>query len=317
MEGGRRLAPKGQGRARAAQGHAPTGQRRDSATEGRSPAALRGATVREALQSATIAIAAAGCSTPRLDAELLLADALGVSRERLIVEPDAEVAGDAVRRFQEHVRRRSALREPVAYIVGRRYFRRLQIKVDPRALIPRPETELLVEVGLTLPRHARVLDLGTGSGAVALALADERPDLKVTASDLSAEALSLARENAAQLGLQVAFLQAELLEGLQDAFDAVLANLPYVPNGDRERLEPEITRHEPSGALFAGEDGLQIIRRLIAQVERRGGVRLLALEVGAGQAPVVAELMRAAGFGSTRSERDLAGIERVVVGEGR
>lgn len=279
--------------------------------------ALRGASVREALQSATIAIAAAGCSTPRLDAELLLADALGLPRERLIVEPDMELAGEAVRRFQDHVRRRSALREPVAYIVGRRHFRRLQVKVDPRALIPRPETELLVEVGLTLPRHARVLDLGTGSGAVALALADERPDLEVTASDLSAEALALARENALQLSLEVAFVQTDLLEGLPDAFDAVLANLPYVPSGERSQLEPEITRHEPPGALFAGEDGLQVVRRLIAEAEGRGGVQLLALEIGAGQAPAVAELMRAAGFGSVRSERDLAGIERVVVGERR
>jgi release factor glutamine methyltransferase len=289
----------------------------DGSSVASTQASIHRASVREALHSGQIALTAAGCSTPRLDAELLLADALGVSRERLIVEPEMQLGGEAVRRFRDHVRRRSALREPVAYILGRRHFRRLTLTADARALIPRPESELLVEVGLTLAHGARVLDLGTGSGAIALALADERPDLEVTASDLSAEALALARENAAKLGLRVAFLQADLLEGLPDAFEAILANLPYVPSGDRARLEPEITRHEPSGALFAGEDGLLLVRRLVAQVQRRGGVRLLALEIGAGQAPVVAELMRAAGLPSTRSERDLAGIERVVVGERR
>jgi release factor glutamine methyltransferase len=275
----------------------------------------RGTPVRDALDGAVTAIGAAGCETPRLDAELLLAHALGVGRERLFVDAELSVTGQAVRTFQDYVRRRSVLREPVAYILGRRHFRRLELAIDPRALIPRPETELLVEVALSLPKDRRVLDVGTGSGAVALALKDERPDLRVTGSDLSAEALALAGANGELLGLDVHWLTADLLEGVPDEFDAILSNPPYVPDGDRAMLAPEILRHEPASALFAGADGLDAIRTLLGQVAVRSSARLLALEVGAGQAAVVGELMRAAGFQSVRSECDLAGIERVVVGE--
>ena len=275
----------------------------------------RGTSVRDALDGAVTAIGAAGCETPRLDAELLLAHALGVSRERLFIDAELSVTGPAVRTFQDYVRRRSVLREPVAYILGRRHFRRLELAADPRALIPRPETELLVEVALSLPEDRRVLDVGTGSGAVALALKDERPDLQLTGSDLSADALALAGANSERLGLDVHWLTADLLEGVPDEFDAILSNPPYVPDGDRAMLAPEILRHEPVSALFAGEDGLDAIRPLLGQAAARSSVRLLALEVGAGQAAVVSELMRAAGFLSVRAERDLAGIERVVVGE--
>jgi release factor glutamine methyltransferase len=275
----------------------------------------RGTPIRDALDGAVTAITAAGCETPRLDAELLLAHALGVSRERLFIDADLAVAGPAVRTFQDFVRRRSVQREPVAYILGRRHFRRLELAVDRRTLIPRPETELLVEVALTLPPESRVLDVGTGSGAVALALKDERHDLRVTGSDLSANALVLARSNGERLGLDVRWLCADLFEGVPDEFDAILSNPPYVPDGDRAALAPEILRHEPLSALFAGADGLDAIRPLIDQAVARTSVRLLALEVGAGQASAVGELMRAAGFPGTRAERDLAGIERVVVGE--
>jgi release factor glutamine methyltransferase len=275
----------------------------------------RGTPVRDALDGAVTAIGAAGCETPRLDAELLLAHALGVARERLFIDAELSVAGPAVRIFQDYVRRRSVLREPVAYILGKRHFRRLELASDPRALIPRPETELLVEVALSLPEGLRVLDIGTGSGAVALALKDERPDLEVTGSDLSADALALARANGERLVLDVHWLTADLLEGVPDEFDAILSNPPYVPDGDRAMLAPEILRHEPTSALFAGEDGLDAIRPLLGQVAGLTSVRLLALEVGAGQAAVVGELMRAADFQSVRAERDLAGIERVVVGE--
>jgi release factor glutamine methyltransferase len=288
----------------------------------------RGTPVRDALDGAVTAIMAAGCETPRLDAELLLAHALGVSRERLLIaslppamgstrqgDGDLTVAGPAVRAFQDFVRRRSVLREPVAYILGRRHFRRLQLMVDGRALIPRPETELLVEVALALPQGSRVLDIGTGSGAVALALKDERPDLRVTGSDVSADALELARSNGERLGLDVRWLRADLLDGVPDEFDAIIANPPYVPDGERATLAPEIIRHEPSSALFAGTDGLDAIRPLIEQAGARASVRLLALEVGAGQASAVGELIRAVGFPVVRAERDLAGIERVVVGE--
>ena len=276
---------------------------------------MRGTSTRDALDGAVTAIAAAGCETPRLDAELLLADALGVSRERLLVDSDLLVEGPAVRAFQNAVRRRAVQREPVAYILGRRGFRRLELAVDPRALIPRPETELLVEVGLGLPRGARVLDVGTGSGAVALALKDERSDLLVTGSDLSADALALARANGERLDLAVEWLRADLLAGVPDEFDAILTNPPYVAESARASLAPEILRHEPSGALFSGPDGLDAIRALLAQMGAREQVRTVALELGAGQAPAVLELLRAASFPSVRAERDLAGIERVVVGE--
>jgi release factor glutamine methyltransferase len=274
-------------------------------------------TVREALAGAVSQIAAAGCATPRLDAEVLLAHALGVSRERLLCDGSTVVGADALPAFRRAVRRRTGEREAVAYITGRRAFRRLQLAVDRRALIPRPETELLVEVALALPARARVLDVGTGSGAVALALKQERPDLCVTASDVSEPALSLARENAAGLDLDVRFLCADLLEGLDDRYDALLANLPYVAEGERAGLAPEIARHEPAGALFAGADGLATIGRLLTQLARWRTVELVALEVGADQARAVAKRTRAAGFATVRCERDLAGIERVVVGHGR
>ncbi|HYM44692.1 MAG TPA: peptide chain release factor N(5)-glutamine methyltransferase [Solirubrobacteraceae bacterium] len=280
----------------------------------------RATLAREALDGAIVAIGAAdrrpiSDASPRLDAELLLAHVLGVSRERLLLDRDLAVEGPAVRAFQDAVRRRAIEREPLAYILGRRAFRRLELGCDRRALIPRPETELLVEVAAArLGRGARVLDVGTGSGAVALALKDERPDLLVSASDVSADALALARANGERLGLDVRWLQADLLDGVPDEHDAILANLPYVAESERGSLAAEILRHEPAGALFAGPDGLAAIRPLIVQAAGRERVRALALEVGAGQAPVVAGLMRAAGFHSTHAERDLAGIERVVVG---
>jgi release factor glutamine methyltransferase len=277
--------------------------------------AFGGASVREALDSAVIAIAAAGSDTPRLDAEVLLAAALGVDRTTLFLDPSRQVTGPAVRAFQDAVRRRSAGREPVAYITGRRGFRHIELAVDARVLVPRPETELLVELGVELlPHGARVVDVGTGSGAIALALKDERPDLTVVASDVSADALAVARSNAARLGFSdsVAFVEGDLLAGAGEV-DAVLSNPPYVTDRERAALAPEILHHEPPGALFAGEDGLGVIRRLVPAAAA-AGARLLAIEVGAGQAAAVAALMGDAGFARTQARRDLAGIERVVVG---
>ena len=258
-------------------------------------------TVRDALDSALIALTAVGCETPRLDAEVLLAAALGVDRAALYADPGR---GVEVEPFREFVSRR-AQREPVAYILGRKGFRRLELDVDPRVLIPRPETEHVVEACLELPRGARVVDVGTGSGAIALALADERPDLRVTATDSSAAALDVARANGARLGLEVEWLLGDLLQPVSGPIDAVASNPPYVRAG--ERLEPELG-HEPREALYAGPDGLEAYRRLVPAV---AGVPFVAFEVGAGQALDVAALL---GEFTTEVVDDLAGIGRVVVG---
>ncbi len=259
------------------------------------------------LRDATSVLAAAGSDTPRLDAELLLASALGVDRARLIVESRRELDPSATTSFDALLARR-ADHEPVAYILGRKDFRRIALRVDPRVLIPRPETELLVEVGLTLPSGASVVDVGTGSGAVALALKNERPDLRVWATDVDPEALAVARENGVHLRMDVEFVQSDLLAGLHRRFDAVLANLPYVASA--AELPPDVARYEPAGALFAGPDGLDVIRRLVAGTE---DVPLVALEVGFDQAKAVAALL-APSTSSIELVPDLAGHERVVVG---
>jgi release factor glutamine methyltransferase len=253
-------------------------------------------------------LAAAGIDTPGLDAELLLAEALGVDRTRLFLDATAPVHPTNLARFEQLIERRVA-REPVAYILGRRDFRRLTLAVDRRVLIPRPETELLVEVGLSLPTGVRVVDVGTGSGAVALALKDERPDLDVVGIDLDKGAVAVARDNASRLGLDAQFLEGDLLSSLDVRFDAVLANLPYVADG--ASLPPEISEWEPASALFAGADGLDVIRRLVLMLD---GVLVVALEIGFDQGDAVSRLVREAGFSSAERLRDLAGHERVVVG---
>jgi release factor glutamine methyltransferase len=283
-------------------------------------AAVTGAPVREALESAVDALAAAGVDEPRLDAELLLGEATGRSRAALVAAPGAEVPPAAGRRFGEMVRRRLR-REPVAYILGRKGFRRLELAVDPRVLVPRPETELLVELALEL-RPTRVLDVGTGSGAIALAVADELPDAAVTATDTSPAALEVARGNAGRLGFseRVRFLEGTLPDAA-GGWDLILANLPYVPERDWPSLQPEVTKHEPREALLAGPDGLDAYRAFIPECalllsryanQTKGA---LAVELGEGQASAVAELMREAGFGGIEARCDLAGIERVVLGE--
>ena len=193
---------------------------------------------------------------------------------------------------------------------ARKPFRDIELEVDPRVLIPRPETELLVEVGLTLPAGSSVVDVGTGSGAVALALGHERPDLEILATEISADAVAVARANAARLGLEVEVVQADLLTGIDRCLHAVLANLPYVAD-EAPGLAPEITEYEPAGALFAGGDGLDLIRRLIGMLDR---VAVVALEVGFDQAAAVDSLLHGAGFESVHRVRDLAGHDRVLVG---
>lgn len=273
---------------------------------------MRGASVAEALDGAAVAIGASGSPSARLDAELLLAEAIGADRAALVTSHDRALSGAETRRFQDLVTRRVRDGEPVAYLLGRRGFRWIELEVDPRVLVPRPESELLVEAALGLPAGAKVLDVGTGSGAVALALKQERPDLEVTGSDLSGDALDVARANRDRLALDVAFEQADLLEGLGGAWDAILSNPPYVAEPDRGSLPREL-RHEPDGALFGGSDGLDVIRRLLPAAAA-SDAKMVAIEVGEGQADGVGAMARAAGFPDVHLVADLAGIDRVVVG---
>ena len=260
-------------------------------------------TARDALGAALDALTAAGCETPRLDAEVLMADALGVDRGAIVADPDMAVPGSAARLIGERVRRRVA-REPVAYILGRKGFRRIELLVDRRVLIPRPETELLVEVALELPAGASVHEVGTGSGAVALALLDERADLVVTASDASSSAVDVARANAARLALP---LDVRVARGLPArARGMVLANMPYVREDEWPSLQPEIVRYEPREALVGGVDGLDAIRELVAGSPP--GTHM-ALEHAPGQAESVRGLLR-----ESETRRDLAGRERVTLG---
>jgi release factor glutamine methyltransferase len=264
--------------------------------------------VREALDSALVAITAAGSETPRLDAEVLLAHALGTDRAALVADPGRALEPDQARAFRDAVRRR-ARREPVAYITGRRGFRHIELDVDDRVLVPRPETEHVVEAALDLPRGARVVDVGTGSGAIALALKDERPDLEVIGTDVSAAALAVARANGERLGLDVHWREGDLLAGVERT-DAVVSNPPYVETG--ARVPPELG-FEPRVALLAGESGLEVYERL-APAAAAVGAAFAAFEVGQGQAAAVGGLLRAAGFGDVAVVPDLAGIDRVVVG---
>ena len=279
------------------------------------PATVAGS-VREALDAAVDALRAAGVEGPRLDAELLLAEAIGVERARLAAAPEAPIEPAAGRAFGAMVRRRIA-REPVAYILGRKGFRRIELAVDPRVLIPRPETELLVDLAIEVG-PATVIDVGTGSGAVALAIADELPSCTVVGTDTSPGALQVAAANATRLGLddRVAVEAGSLPAGREA--ELLVANLPYVRSSEWSALQPEITRFEPRAALVGGDDGLGPIRSLVASLCPAGGERQLrpavvGLEVGIDQAERVVGLLEAAGFTRTEVRRDLSGLERVVV----
>jgi release factor glutamine methyltransferase len=267
-----------------------------------------------ALRDATARLQATS-ETPRLDAELLLAEVLGGGRERLIVDRDQRLDHAHGERFQALLARREA-REPIAYILGRRAFRYLTLTVDRTVLIPRPETEALVEVGLRLTTGASVLDVGSGSGAVALALKHERPDLDVAGIDISPDAVAVAQANATRLSLNVSFRVGDLLGDSQPG--AVLANLPYVADG--AELIDDVARYEPVGALRGGADGLGPIRRLTNAIVARPPAarpRLLALEIGADQGLAVAALVASAGYANVRVETDLAGLDRIVIGSAR
>jgi release factor glutamine methyltransferase len=268
---------------------------------------------RELLDDGERRLAAAGVETPRVDAELLLAAAAGATRSEIVaglVDPEP-----AVEQYTAWIDRRAA-REPLAYITGRQGFRRIELAVDRRVLIPRPETELLVSLA-KVDRPCGILDVATGSGAVALALADELPDATIVASDISPGALELARANAAALNATdvVEFVQSDLLDAIDGVFDIITANLPYVTAAEYAGLQPEITEFEPRLALVGGDDGLDLVRRLAAAAPahlKPGG--LIALEIGEDQAIETEEILRAAGFVDTARHADLNEIERVVAG---
>lgn len=274
-------------------------------------AAATAGSVREALAAATDALTAVGVDSPRLDAELLLAEATGWDRARLAASPEDGVPADSGRRFGEMVRRRLR-REPVAYILGRKGFRSIELEVDRRVLVPRPETELLVELALEL-EPARTLDMGTGSGAIALAIASELPTCELIATDTSSAALEVARANAERLGLggRVEFVEA-MLPLQPTPLDLIVANLPYVAEREWAGLEPEVTKWEPREALLAGPDGFDVLRAAIPAAA--SAAPALALEVGIGQAQAVSEMLFEAGFATIETRADLAGIPRVVWG---
>ncbi len=265
-------------------------------------------TVGAILDDAAERIGAAGVEDARTDAEVLVADALGVKPDELSVESAGEVSADVAEKIEANVQRRVE-REPMAYILGRAPFRNLEIYVDERVLWPRKETELLVEVGTTLPQGARVHEIGTGSGAISLALLSERPDLKITASDLSAEAVEAARENAERLGLDI---EITVGKGLPDSVEAeevdlVIANMPYVTDETIFERSPEIQK-EPKVAVTGdcGEDGLGVIRSVID--ETPSGWKL-AMEHDTHHGPTMRELLRDA-----TTLQDYEGDDRVTVG---
>jgi release factor glutamine methyltransferase len=266
-----------------------------------------GNTVHDALDAAVEALKAAGCESARLDAEVLLAQATGWDRAHLAAEPAARLPVGASRNFGEMVRRKG--------------FRRVELLVDRRVLIPRPETELLVDLALEL-QPARVIDVGTGSGAIALAVADELDDALVTAIDTSFDAVRVAQANAERLGLtdrvDVVLRGPSALDGagaVGPPFDLLVANLPYVSEEEWDGLAPEIRDYEPREALVPGPTGLEAIEALAEELfglAPRPSV--VALEIGAGQADEVTRLIRAAGYEETEVRRDLSGHDRVVIG---
>jgi release factor glutamine methyltransferase len=260
----------------------------------------------EMVRRASEAIAAAGCETPEADARLLVAKALGIDAADLDLDGDTPLGAEAREAIEALVARRRE-REPLEYILGRSTFYGLELAVDERVLIPRRETELLVALGVELPEGARVHEVGTGSGAIALALRKERPDLRVTASDLSEQAAEVARENAERLGIELEVdVAAGIPEGIEDV-DLLIANLPYITEGTIGERSPEI-RREPEIAVqgASGDDGLGVIRGLIE--ETPSGWRV-ALEHDTHHGPALRELLREA-----ETRLDYRGDERVTVG---
>ena len=261
-----------------------------------------------------------GVSSPRLDAELLLADVLGLERIDLYLAFDRPVGEGDRARFRELVRARATERAPVAYLLGRKEFWSKPFRVGREVLIPRPETETLVQAVLDREPE-RIVEVGIGSGAIAAALALERPSLEIVAVELSRPALAVARENLEALGVaeRVTLICGDGVGALRGPFDAVVSNPPYIPSAELEALPPEV-QHEPRLALDGGADGLEFLGRLVREAPALlGESGSVALEVGQGQAAKVEEWLRGAGARAVEIRKDLAGAERVVIAvfEGR
>lgn len=263
-----------------------------------------------------------GSDSPRLDAELLLCRALGLDRVQLIVQHQRPLSDAELAAFKELFVRRRA-REPIAYILGVREFYGFEVQVDRRVLVPRPDSEVLVDVALARTSeqdmYGRALDLCTGSGCIAVAFGLRRRTWKVTGTDVSEDALALARINAARRGVarNVRFVQGDLFQAVPASrrFELIVSNPPYIPSAEIAELMPEVRAFEPRLALDGGADGYQVLRRLVAEAPAHltaGGV--LACELGAGQSDRVAELFEQAGFTDVCRDQDLGGHERVVSG---
>jgi len=268
-------------------------------------------TLGEALAGATDYLAGRGVDNARLDAERLIARALGLTRIELYTQHDRPLMQEERDRARSLVQRRGR-REPLAYVLGDWDFRRLTLKTDARALVPRPETELVVERCLELlaaVEEPEVVDVGTGTGAIALAIAQERPAARVTATDVSADALTLARENAAANGLDLTFVESDLLGDVDGSFDLVVSNPPYVLPGELDDLEPEVRVWEPRGALLDEGQGERLAGQ--AREHLRGW---LVLEVHADHARRTVELLRRLGYDDAAVRTDLAGRDRIVEG---
>ena len=275
-------------------------------------------TIGEVLRRSTQYLREKGATSPRLDADLLLAHALGVERLTLYTDSERPLTEPELERARALVGRR-ARREPVAYLLGEKGFRRLRLGVGPEVLVPRPETEILVEWALAVaPEGGSVLDWGTGSGAVALALADEGPGLRVTALERSDDALRRARDNGQGCpGAPVEWLRSDGFAAVAGRrFDVVAANPPYLSREDLAQAPPEL-RFEPEGALVAGPTGFEAIARIAAEVTAHlGPGGWVLIEVGDGQAPAAEAALAAAGLGAVGHRDDLAGVARVVGGRG-
>lgn len=279
-------------------------------------------TIRKVLTWATDDLRSRDSDTPRLDAELLLAHVLRINRIGLITDAERPLGKEELAAYRElHKRRRAG--EPVAYLLRVREFYGRPFRVDSRVLVPRPDTEILVEVALDRMRErslsARVLDLCTGSGCVAVTLAKERPTWSLLGSDISEDALVVARDNALRLGAlpRIAFTRSDLFAGIAPGsrFDLITANPPYIPDGDKASLAQTIVGFEPHIALFGGSDGLDFAKRIIVGApafSSRDAV--LAMEIGAGQAQEVAAHFREHGYRDVEVKKDYGSIERVVSG---